>query len=207
MARPRKDQAIDIPGRAVVETIRLLEERDPMALTMAEVAAAIGCSAPALYNHFRNRDALLRAVHDEGFRRLYDTKLAVAARTAGDAVARLREGGLAYLAFAAEHPALYRLMFAPPPLPDLAGDPFAADPGMTSLTLLRGAVEAVQAEGLLPGRDPGLVAFTLWSAVHGAASLIAAGRAPARGETAAALCRGVVDTIMGLILGNGHPDG
>lgn len=207
MARPRKDQAIDIPDRAVSETIRLLESREPEAVTMAEVAAAVGCSAPALYNHFRNRDALLRAVHDAGFARLFDTKLSVAVASGGDAMARLRLGGLAYLRFAADNPALYRLMFSPPPAIAAMPDPFADDPGMTSLVFLKAGIQAAQAEGYLPGRDPDLVAFTMWSAVHGAAALIAAGRIPAATRPVDALLTGTVDTIMGLIADTRRPDG
>ncbi|WP_035694002.1 WHG domain-containing protein [Azospirillum halopraeferens] len=199
MARPRKDQALDIPRRAVEETVRLLASRGVAEITLAEVAAAVGCRAPALYGHFRNRNALLRAVHDAGFERLYAEKLAVAARTDGDAFARLREGGIAYVRFALENPALYRLMFDPPADAGLEDNPFAGDPGRRTLDALRGAVAACQAAGYLPGRDPALVAFTLWSAVHGAASLMLTGRTPADGHDHPALAAATVDTIMTLI--------
>jgi len=199
MARPRKDQMIDIPARAIQETIRLLGERDAAALTMNAVADAVGCRAPALYNHFRNKNALLRAVHDAGFQRLYANKLAVAARTGGDALARLREGGLAYLRFARDNPALYRLMFDPPPLPELSANPFQEDVGRRSLDFLRASIEACQAEGYLPGRDPALVAFTLWSTVHGAADLLIQQRAPQPAMATEQLIIATVDTVMGMV--------
>jgi len=199
MARPRKDQTIDIAGRAIQETVRLLGERDVNDLTMNEVASAVGCRAPALYNHFRNKNTLLRAVHDAGFQRLYADKLAVAARTGGDAFARLREGGLAYLRFARDNPTLYRLMFDPPPLPELDGNPFARDLGMKSLEFLRAGISACQAEGYLPDRDPALVAFTLWSTVHGAASLLIQNRAPLPVADAEQLIQTTVDTVMDMV--------
>jgi len=95
MARPRKADAIDIPRRAIEETVAILARRAASEITLVEVADAVGCRPPALYNHFRNKAALLRAVHDEGFRRLYGEKLSAAARSDGDASARLREGVLA----------------------------------------------------------------------------------------------------------------
>lgn len=198
MARPRKEEAIDIPARAVAETVGLLAHHDVAAITMADVAAAVGCRAPALYNHFRNKDALLRAVHDAGFVKLYDEKLAVAARTGGDAFARLREGGIAYLRFAAENPALYRLMFNAPPA-GLPGNPFETDIGMRLLGFLRASIVGCQSLGYLPGHDPDLVAFTLWSTVHGAASLTIQNRIPAAIGDQATLNAAIVDAVMAMI--------
>ncbi|EKV29580.1 Transcriptional regulator, TetR family [Caenispirillum salinarum AK4] len=168
-------------------------------MTMARIAAAVGCSAPALYGHFRNRDALLRAVHDAGFEQLVRDKVAVAAQTAGDPIGRLREGGRAYVAFALDNPALYHLMFNPPPLPEFAGNPFEHDAGMASLLLLRRAVEAAQAAGYLPAEDADRVAFILWSTVHGAVSLMLQNRAPHPAADRQALGWQVVDSAISLI--------
>lgn len=200
MVRPRKDQQIDIPARAVEETIRLLDEREASAITLADVAAAVGCRAPALYAYFANRDALLRAVHDEGFRVMLQEKLAVAARNADDAFNRLREGGLAYLRFAFQRPGLYRLMFAPPAAGGLSGSPFESDPGAQCLAVLYGAVVACQAEGYLPGMDSMQMAFVLWSSIHGAASLVLQGRAPLQaGQDPQTAAAATVDTLMSFI--------
>ncbi len=199
MARPRKDQALDIPARAVEATITLLADHDVDAITMADVATAVGCRAPALYNHFANKTALLRAVHDAGFARLYEEKLAVAARTTGDALARLREGGLAYLRFALENPALYRLMFSPPRAAGLDGNPFADDIGLKSLAFLRASIEACQREGAIAGRDPDAIAFALWSLVHGAASLILQNRVPAATADPESLVQETIDTAMTIL--------
>ncbi|MBP2311359.1 TetR/AcrR family transcriptional regulator [Azospirillum soli] len=199
MARPRKEEAIDIPARAVTETVRLLAHRDVGSITMADVAAAVGCRAPALYNHFRNKDALLRAVHDAGFEKLYAEKLAVAANTGKDAIARLREGGMAYLRFALENPALYQLMFNAPPVAGLPDNPFATDIGLRLLGFLRASIAGCQALGYLPGREPDVVAFTLWSTVHGAASLMIGDRVPAGIGDRTALATATVDAVMDMI--------
>lgn len=200
MARPRKADQIDVPARAVEAVVRLLDERDAADVTLADVAAAAGCRAPALYAYFANRDALLRAAHDDGFRILLREKLAVAARNTRDPLSQLREGGLAYLRFAFEHPGLYRLMFSPPSAEGGPDNPFASDPGAECLAMLRSASEACQAGGYLPGADATQVAFILWSAVHGAASLVLQGRAPLRaGGDSVAAAMGTVDTLMSFI--------
>lgn len=198
MARPRKAEAIDIPGRAVEATIRLIAERGDLEVPLVEVAHAVGCKAPALYGHFRNKAALLRAVHDEGFARLYRDKLAVAARTRGDAFERLRQGGHAYLRFALENPVLYRLMSAPPPALEIGENPLATDAGRRALDFLTDSVTACQRDGYLPGADPARYAFTFWAAVHGAALLILQERGPqARRRSQAAA--DLVESVMALV--------
>jgi AcrR family transcriptional regulator len=200
MARPRKDQQIDIPACAVDATIQLLDERDAAAITLAEVAAVVGCRAPALYAYFANKDALLRAAHDAGFRILLQEKLAVAARNARNPLERLRAGGLAYLRFALERPGLYRLMFSPPGAQGLPANPFASDPGAQCLALLHSAIVACQAQGYLPEKDPTQMAFVLWSAVHGAASLVLQGRAPVQtGQDPLAAATGAVEALMSFV--------
>lgn len=196
LARPRKDQALDIRARAITETIRLLGEKDARDLTLAQVAAAVGCRPPALYGHFRDKNALLRAVHDAGFAWLYAEKLDVGTDTKGNALARLREGGRAYARFALENPALYRLMFDPPPDSGLDDAPFDSDVGLRSLGFLRAGIVAAQQEGALSGADPDHIAFTLWSAVHGAVSLLQQGRAPTTETDPVVAVDAVIDTVM-----------
>lgn len=195
MARPRKEDALDIFRSAIEQTILLIEARGDFDIPLADVAAAIGCSAPALYGHFRNKDALLRAVHDEGFARLYAGKLAAAAQSEGSAYQRLREGGHAYLRFALENPVLYQLMFSPPEVQEMASNPFETDVGRRALDFLVESIKACQREGYLPGADPDDCAFALWSAVHGAASLVLQNRAPI-GASKPDIAGRLVDTIM-----------
>lgn len=205
MARPRKDQQIDI-RRAAIEQVLALIDHTPLAdITLARIADAIGCRAPALYHHFSHKDALLRVVHDEGFQQLYAGKLAVAAQSGGDAFARLRLGGLAYVRFAFDHPGLYRLMFAPP-LATGDGNPFLDDPGRRCLGFLRASIEACQQEGWLPGQDADQLAFLFWSSVHGAISLALIDRAPMPlpGDPAR-YAEQAVDAMMGFVAATRPP--
>ena len=52
MARPRTVDRIDIERRAVEEAARLFAERGVDGVTLQEIAAAVGCRAPALYRYF-----------------------------------------------------------------------------------------------------------------------------------------------------------
>ena len=171
MARPRKAQELDIGRRAVEESIRLVAQRGDFDVPLTAVAQAIGCTAPALYGHFRNKCALLMAVRDEGFNRLYEVKAAVSERMPADPFGYLREGSYAYVRFALDNPTLYQLMFSPPPKLGVSDDPWSSENGRRVLDLLLNGLQSSQERGYLPGADLGRYGFMFWSMVHGAVSL------------------------------------
>lgn len=198
MARPRKELELDIGRRAVAETIRLLAQRGDFDVPLTEVAWAVGCTAPALYGHFRNKNALLRAVRDEGFDRLYSEKFAVFGQVQGNPLGYLRDGSYAYVRFALENPTLYRLMFTPPPKLGVSDDPWSGEAGRQVLNLLLTGLHSSQEHGYLPGADLPRYGFTFWSAIHGAVSLNLQNRA--LNQTAKwDATRDVIDTLMELI--------
>jgi AcrR family transcriptional regulator len=78
-------------------------------LSLRELAASLGVSRAAPYRHFADRRALLAELATDGFNQL----AAIYRRAAGKTPEmRLTASGRAYLAFAAERPQLFRLMFA-----------------------------------------------------------------------------------------------
>ncbi|MBB4268096.1 TetR/AcrR family transcriptional regulator [Roseospira visakhapatnamensis] len=179
MARPRKDQALDVPTRAVAAALHLLKTHAATDVSLTMVAEAVGCRPPALYGHFHNRAALLHAVHDAGFARLLTAQREAMAQAGSDPRSRLRAASLTYLRFARENPGLYRLMFDPPPRAPPDGAPVTRDPARQALTVLREALVAGQHAGIPPGADPDAAAITLWSLLHGMASLLVLDRVPA----------------------------
>ena len=198
MARPRKEDTLDIAQRAVAETIRLLAARGDFDVPLTAVAQAVGCTPPALYGHFRNKGALLRAVHDEGFNRLYEDKLALSERMRADPFGYLREGSYVYVRFALDNPTLYRLMFAPPPSLGIGEDPLSSERGRRVMNLLLTGLRACQDQGFLPGVDLKRYGFMFWSAVHGAVCLSLQNQTldrTARWEAT----REVVETLMDII--------
>ncbi|WP_257450464.1 TetR/AcrR family transcriptional regulator [Archangium lipolyticum] len=99
--------------RALVEaSIELIQEEGVDALTVAEVGRRIGVSSAAPYKHFADRQALLRAIAEEGTRRLVEALVAVAGKSA-DPREAFRRSGVAYICWAAENPALHRIATDP----------------------------------------------------------------------------------------------
>jgi AcrR family transcriptional regulator len=151
----------DLRRALITEGTAMLAETGPAGLSLREVARRLGVSHNAPYRHFATRDALLAAISAAG----YD---ALAERTdgaAGDMAAR----GLAYIAFALEHPPVFRLMFSDlidrAAFPELAA---AANGGLERASRAIGAAYGDKPEAIMAA----------WSFVHGLALLLLDGQAP-----------------------------
>lgn len=172
----------DIKGRIVGAARALYLERGPEGVTMRAVAERVGVTATALYRHFADKDAILREVTGEGSR-LLGTHLfqALEATTPQE---RLRMTAAAYLEFAAVQPQAYRALFDPAGEDD--GSPVHRQRNAVRRFLRDGVREAMEA-GSVPQGDPDEIAITLWSLLHGLASLRQAGIASANGPSERAL--------------------
>jgi AcrR family transcriptional regulator len=97
--------------RALIDAARrLLEAEGPSALSLRAVAREAGVSPAAPYHHFKDKGELLEAVAHEGWD-LLDQALARAKAQAHSPTAAMNELGVAYVCFARENPALYRVMY------------------------------------------------------------------------------------------------
>ncbi len=153
-AAPAKTSDADIvaAARAVIAA------RGLDALSLQQVAAAVGIKTPSLYKRFDDRAALLAAVQDDVLLEL--------ARVLGDAAASgstpqdgLHAMGRSYRAFAATHARLYPLLFgSSEPSPAARA---AIAPVMTALIALLGAPLALPAARTLTAFLHGFVTMEL----------------------------------------------
>ena len=186
----------DFRRRLCVAAEGLFAERGIAAVTMRELAQALGVSAMTPYRYFRDKDAILAAVRAAAFNR-FATALETANAGPGDAVERSRRTGQAYVDFALAEPQAYRLMF------DLS-QPTEGDYPELQAALARARrtltahVEALIEAGLLHG-DAELMGHMFWAGLHGVLMLRLADQLspsidPDRLQTAliAALTRGLV---------------
>jgi len=97
--------------RALIDAAsRLLEAEGPSALSLRAVAREAGVSPAAPYHHFKDKGELLEAVAHEGWT-LLDEALAKAKAEAPSPRDAMNSLGVAYVCFARENPALYRVMY------------------------------------------------------------------------------------------------
>jgi AcrR family transcriptional regulator len=136
------------------------------ALNLRRLAARLGVTSGAPFHHFADREALIRAIAEEGFARLEDELVKARDANPERPGARLEALGDAYMRFAIANPGHFRVMFH--------GDGQASgppEPGLRTFHLLADAVIACQAAGAAPEEDPATLVMTTWSAVHGFATL------------------------------------
>lgn len=156
----------DIKTRIVSAARALYFERGPDAVTMRAVAERVGVTATALYRHFPDKDAILREVVGEGSRLLGSHLFR--ALEAPTPLERLRATALAYLDFALAQPQAYRALFETASEEETS--PVQAQRGAIRRFLRDRVREAMDAGVIAPG-DPEGIALTVWSLLHGLASL------------------------------------
>ena len=143
-------------------------------VSLRSIAQSLDVSPSAAYNHFADKDDLLRAVGLCGLaaldERMSRVLAAHPAETADGARARFSGLGRAYLAFAIDETHLFQLTFGPicaaKELPPEETGPYQK---------LMGALDDLDRWGLLkPGSREGLD-LTVWAATHGMATLLVEG--------------------------------
>jgi AcrR family transcriptional regulator len=96
--------------RALVDAARrILESEGPTALSLRAVAREAGVSPAAPYHHFKDKAELLDAVAQEGWDMLNVQMMQAKAKAEGRG--QLNALGVAYVCFARDNPALYRVMY------------------------------------------------------------------------------------------------
>jgi AcrR family transcriptional regulator len=167
--------ATNLRGRLIDEAIGLLEREGLEALTLRGIARAAGVSHMAPYRHFADKDTLLAAVAEAGFREL-SASMDRSAAAATTARARLRAIGMTYVHFARRRPALYRLMFGPL-IADKERFPELAEASRATFTHCASAVteRIAPADGANEDAQEVLTLAT-WSLAHGLSSLLIDGR-------------------------------
>lgn len=166
----------------VLETSReLLAEGGLAALSMREVARRAGVTHQAPYHHFPDKESIVAELVTEGFeelgRRLHG---AIDAACAGGKSEVLRGAAEAYLGFALEHPAVFRVMFRPE-LCDPARFPRARAAAENARAACERLVRIVH-----DGRFSSALASMHWAHVHGLACLVLDGPLGAELPTEAA---------------------
>jgi len=148
----------------------MIAEGGSASVTMRELGRRLGVSRAAAYRHFTDKTALLVGVASAGFTRLHHRLQATDAGGRSSGIARLRRMGEAYVRFALEHPAHYRLMYGKEALArhDL---PELREAANAIFDHLVGVIQAHQKSGRIKRQEPRAQAYVAWSAMHGLASL------------------------------------
>jgi AcrR family transcriptional regulator len=190
----------DLRRALIGQAEALVAEHGVAALTLRELARRSGVSQAAPYRHFPSKQALIAAVAEEGFGEMLARVRLALDRAPRRAPARLGALGAAYVRFAVDHPARFRVMFGRE-VAESHGFPGLWSVAQEGFGLLVGEIVAAQKAGVLPGRDPRRAALAAWSAVHGLALLRVDGLLErqglaGRGRSVEALAHEVVASLL-----------
>lgn len=153
--------------------LRLFDRGGMDAISMREVAKAMGVSPMAAYKYFPGKDHILQELRTRAFQQLERVLNAAADRLA-DPTAALEALLVAYLRFGREDPRAYRLMFDywvydnPRGLLETFGDNARRQSGPWQV-LLRGVEAHFHATGA--AGEPLATAHLIWASLHGLVSL------------------------------------
>ncbi len=131
----------DLRNVLLVAAAGLVREAGPRGFTMAEAARRAGVSVAAPYKHFRDRDSLLAALAEQGYRR-QGVLFEAAMRSAPGAREQLVAVAVAYLDFAVQSQPLFEVMFGAGL--DKSAHPDLAAAGAQVLAGLMPACEALE---------------------------------------------------------------
>lgn len=158
----------DLRAVLVTEGLRHLEAGGESSVSLRALAKAAGVSPGAPYRHFADKDALMAALAAKGFL-LFATAIETAGGT-GAPASVVRAQGRAYLAFAEDHPALYRLMFSP--YGYSLHSTVCQEASERAFGALVAASARAQAAGWKADLDPIALVLGFWSALHGWATIL-----------------------------------
>jgi AcrR family transcriptional regulator len=151
----------DLRAACLRAAMELLEESGATALSLRAVARKAGVSAAAPYRHYANREALISAVGAVGYREL--AGCLATAHPCPSTSEDLAAVAVAYVQFALQRPALFRVMFDEPCDPD-------SDERVAAVAAVTEYVGAIVAR-CFPGADPEALSTAIWALVHGLACL------------------------------------
>ncbi len=190
--KPDSYQHGDLREALVQAGLKLLTEQGLAGLSLRAAAQLAGVSHAAPYRHFSDKQALVAAIAERGFRLLTASmREELTAARAKDAVEQMLALGVGYVQFGIRHPDYLRVIFGgvldgDAPTPELRAA------GEEAYRALRDVVAAGLERGELTGADPDLVSLTCWSLVHGLSTLLSSGAVPpppARPRCAGWCCR------------------
>src|SRR3984957_14541716 len=101
----------DLKNALVVAALELIATKGARTLSLREVPRATGVSHASTYRHFPNKESVLAAIAEQGFRELTQQMRRAALQARNGPRESLQRVGLAYVAFGLAHPHHLQIMF------------------------------------------------------------------------------------------------
>ena len=141
-----------------------LAEQGVASLNLRALARGLKVTHPAVYRHFKDKDALLEAVAEEGFVELTERLQAASVASPEDHARGLEHMATAYIGFALDHPELLQLMFVLMPASERMQNESLYAASKQAYAVLLSSVAHTDT-------DPYISSAVVWALFHGLATL------------------------------------
>jgi len=159
----------DLRTALINATVEMINQYGVESITMRKLSEWVGVSRTAAYRHFSDKTDLLTATAIEGFKQFTLALQVGRLDTSIDEINQFRMMGQAYIRFAMENPAYYRLMFGDTVIQESEALRKACDASFNELLIM---IERLQGIGVISGDEPKMQAIYIWSLMHGLSSLV-----------------------------------
>jgi AcrR family transcriptional regulator len=158
----------DLRNALIAIALELLAEEGLQALSLRKMAQRAGVSHNAPYMHFADKEAVLVAIAEEGFRLLAVDVESAIDRSGRTTREKLIAASQAYVCFALGHPDRVQVMFRPI---DEAKYPSLVEISQSSLNRLFELVKSGQENGELKAADTQAMTKAIWAMAHGISAI------------------------------------
>lgn len=158
----------DLRNALILIATELLSEDGLHALSLRKMAQRAGVSHNAPYMHFADKEAVLVAIAEEGFRLLEVDVESAIAQSGSSTREQLIVASQAYVRFALGHPDHVQVMFRPV---DGAKHPNLVKASQSSLNRLFELVKSGQENGELNSGDTQAMTKAIWAMAHGISAI------------------------------------
>jgi len=167
-AERRSRQKEQVRTSILTTAWQLVEEDGWESLSIRKIADAIGYSAPVIYDHFHNKEAILAEFATEGFR-LLSKKIRLAKGKSGNPAEQIRAIANAYWHFAFKNKRYFQLMYG---LGMPGCEMEKCFPGIADVrNAVMEPITAIIAKSNHPAANPCLKYYTFWSILYGLISI------------------------------------
>jgi AcrR family transcriptional regulator len=167
----------DLKNALIEAGADILSKEGIGSLSLRKVAQRAGVSHAAPYAHFTDKQALIAAISTEGYRRLQQVVKAAVDRHEGEPGAQLVAASWAYVKFALESPDYFKVTLSG--VVEMEKQyPAFVEISHQSFDMVVALVEACQRGGVLSQGPSDVAAVSVWSLIHGLASLVIEDQVP-----------------------------
>ena len=170
IAKRKERQKEELRAKILEAAKHLIMEQGFEQTSIRMIADRIEYSPTTIYLYFKDKDEIYHSLHSEGFTILNQYFRAL--EHVSEPFERLKALSKAYISFAMENGEFYDLMFIiRSPMDSVSKEKGDWEEGNRAFGFLINTITDCMNKGYFKGMNPEILAFTVWSMVHGICSL------------------------------------